>query len=45
MAVNIIKPMTTEQDRLIKCVQTGTAQPDRYEAVVEPEGMVDAPVE
>jgi len=33
MAVNIIKPMTTEQGRLIKCVRTGTAQPDRYEGV------------
>ena len=45
MAVNIIKPMTTERGRLIKRVRTGTAQPDRYEGVEEPEGMVDAPVE
>ena len=43
MVVNNIKP-TTEQGRLIKRVRTGTAQPDRYEGVEEPEGMVDAPV-
>ena len=36
MAVNIIKPMTTERGRLIKRVRTGTAQPDRYEGVEEP---------
>ena len=36
MAGNIIKPMTTEQGRLIKRVRTGTAQPDRYEGVEEP---------
>ena len=45
MAVNIIKPMTTEQGRLIKRVRTGRAQPDRYGGVEEPKGMVDAPVE
>ena len=45
MAVQIVKPMTLQQGRLVKRVRTGTAAPAQYEGVEEPEGMADAPAE
>ena len=45
LVVRIVKPVALEQGRLVKRVQTGTAQPASYDGTEEPKGVVDALIE
>ena len=45
MAVQIVKAMALQQERLVKRVRTGTVAPSQYKGLEEPEGMAYAPTE
>ena len=45
LAIKIIKPLASEQGRLIKRIWRGTPGPMTYQGTAEPEGMVDSPGE
>ena len=41
----MVKPMALEQGRLVKQVQTSTAQPATFEGTAEPGDLANAPIE
>ena len=43
MAVKMIKPLASEQKRLVKRIRTGTTGPIAYSGTEQSEGMVDTP--
>ena len=45
MAVKMIKPLASEEKRLVKRIRTGATGPIAYRGTEEPEGMVDTPAE
>ena len=45
MAVKTIKPLASDEKRLVKCLRTGTTGPIAYSSTEQPEGMVDTPAE
>ena len=45
MAVKMIKPLASEEKRLVKRLRTGAAGPIAYSGTEQPEGMVDNPAE
>ena len=45
MAVKMIKPLASEEKRLVKRLRTGTTGPIAYSGTEQPEGMVDTPDE
>ena len=45
MAVKMIKPLASEEKRLVKRLRTGTTGPIAYSGTEQPEGMVDTPAE
>ena len=45
MAVKMIKPLASEEKRLVKRLRTGTTGPISYSGTEQPEGMVDTPNE
>ena len=45
VAMKMVKPLSSEQGRLVKRIRTGKTGPMTFLGTEEPEGMVDAPVE
>ena len=45
MAVKMIKPLASEEKRIVKRLRTGAAGPITYSCTEQPEGMVDTPAE
>ena len=45
MAVKMIKPLASEEKRLVKRIRTGATGPIAYRGTEEPEGIVDTPAE
>ena len=45
MAVKMIKPLASEEKRLVKRLRTGTTGPIAYSGTEQPEGKVDSPAE
>ena len=45
MAVKMIKPLASEEKRIVKRLRTGAAGPIAYSGTEQPEGMVDSPAE
>ena len=45
MAVKMIKPLASEEKRLVKRLRTGATVPIAYSGTEQPEGMVDTPAE
>ena len=45
MAVKMIKPLASEEKRIVKRLRTGAAGPMAYSGTEQPEGMVDTPAE
>jgi len=45
MAVKMVKPIASEEGKLVKHLRTGTSGPIAYQGTEEPEGMADAPVD
>ena len=45
MAVKMIKPLASEEKRIVKRLRTGAAGPMAYSGTEQPEGMVDTPTE
>ena len=45
MAVKMIKPLASEEKRIVKRLRTGATGPIAYSGTEQPEGMVDTPAE
>ena len=45
IAMKMVKPLSSEQGRLVKRIRTGKTAPLTFHGTEDPEGMVDAPVE